>query len=85
MNLFAEEPALIIAGIGGLVGAVLTLAIAFGAPITPDQKTALTTFIGIVVMIVTGWFIRGQVTAPANLPGPIPIPIPTTTPVPPAA
>lgn len=75
MKLFSTEPALIIAGIGSLIGAVITLAVAFGVPITPDQKLALTTFIGIVVMITTGWFIRGQVTAPANLPSPVTPPV----------
>lgn len=63
MNPIKEEPALVISGIGAIIGAGIALAIAFGVPITPDQKVALTTFIGLIVTVTTGWFIRGQVSS----------------------
>jgi len=66
-GLFESEPALIIAGCGAIIWAVLIVAITFGVPITPDQKLALSGALGVIVTVTTGWVTRGQVTSPATL------------------
>lgn len=61
-DIFLREPALIIAGIGAIIEAAFILAIAFGLPVTPDQKLAATAFITVLVTVLTGLVTRSQVT-----------------------
>lgn len=56
------EPAILIGSIGGLVAAALALAVAFGAPITPDQAKLVVAFIALLAPVVAGLLIRPQVT-----------------------
>ncbi len=80
-NLFANEPAVVIAGAGAILEAVFLVALAFGVPITADQKLALGGLATCVITVLTGWFTRGQVTPVAGLP----VIAPVIAPVPPAA
>jgi hypothetical protein len=56
---FAYEPAVWV----GVINAVVVLAIAFGAPITVEQKGAISA----VVVAVSGIFLRSQVTPVAKI------------------
>lgn len=66
---FPMEPALWVA----LVTAVVDLAIAFGAPISMDQKAAIVGAVSAVLAVVGGFVVRSQVTpvaAAASAPPP---------------
>ncbi len=63
MNLIQTEPAIIVS----LVVAILDCAIAFGAPVSNDQKVALVALADAVVAIVGGILVRSQVTPTAQL------------------
>jgi hypothetical protein len=64
---FTEEPALIIAGVGAIFEALLIVLVAFGLPITTDQKVALTSFGTVVITVLTGIVTRSQVTPTAKV------------------
>jgi len=61
-SLFAAEPALVV----GLVSALVTLAVAFGVQLTPDQTHALLAVAG-AVMALGAFIVRGQVTPNATV------------------
>ncbi len=61
------EPALLIAGAGAIIEAVLVLLVSFGVPITDPQKAAINALVTLVVTLITGWLIRGQVTPTSKL------------------
>jgi hypothetical protein len=67
-DLFAREPALLIAGAGAVAEALLLTLIAFGLPITPDQKLALQALGTVILTVATGIATRSQVTPVAMLP-----------------
>lgn len=70
MNLsFSSEPSLYIAAFAALVD----LAIGFGLPVTPDQRTLI---IG-AVTVIAGILIRSQVTPVSKLPV---VPVPPSPP-----
>jgi hypothetical protein len=56
------EPATIIGLIGTLLGAVLTLLVAFSVDLTGDQQTAILGAWAALAPIVTALFVRGKVT-----------------------
>lgn len=58
MNLINTEPALII----GAAEALLILAMAFGVPISSDQKVAIIGAVNAVIAVVGSIVIRSQVT-----------------------
>lgn len=58
---FSREPAVYIAGVGALVEAALVVGIAFGLPVTPDQKLVVTGFVTVLVTVLTGFVTRTQV------------------------
>lgn len=76
------EPAVIISGVGAVVEALVVLLITFGVPITEAQKGAIDALVTILLTLLTGILIRGQVT-PAIQPIPAPI-SPVISPPPPA-
>lgn len=63
----STEPAITTAGVVALVAAVLAAAVAFGAPITDDQREAILTVIATAGPIVAGVIIRGKVTPNAKV------------------
>lgn len=64
MNLtFPMEPALW----AGAITAGVDLAIAFGVPITPDQKIAILGVISPVIALIAAFVVRSQVTPTAKL------------------
>jgi hypothetical protein len=58
------EPALVIAGCGAVAAVALDAAIAFGLPVTPDQKLALVALGTSLVTVLTGLVTRSQVSSP---------------------
>ena len=72
LNLFQTEPAVVIAGIGAILEALLLVLIAFGVPITTDEKLALTGFGTVVITVATGIVTRSQVSPVASLAPPPP-------------
>ena len=60
-TLIRSEPAVIT----GLVVAVITLVVAFGIPISDDQRSAIVGLVGAVLAILGGGVVRSQVT-PTN-------------------
>ncbi len=64
-SLWQREPALVTATVVGLIDAALVLAVSFGAPISPDQKTAIDAFVSAALalagLLVAGVTIRAQV------------------------
>lgn len=69
---FSAEPAVWV----GVVEAAIVLAVAFGAPITSDQKEAIIAFTSAILAIVGGVVVRQQVTPNAKVPVPLPPPAP---------
>lgn len=61
---FKDEPVMWIA----VITAILDVVVAYGAPVTVDQKTALVGLITAVIPIVAGLVARQQVTPVAKLP-----------------
>lgn len=55
---WSREPALYVAA----ANAVLILGIAFGLPVTPDQKVAIDGVLAAALALTAGVVIRGQVT-----------------------
>jgi hypothetical protein len=51
----------------GLVDAVIVLLVAFGVPVTPEQKTAVLGVTAAVLAILSAIFVRSQVTPVAKL------------------
>jgi hypothetical protein len=67
MNLsFPYEPALWV----GLVEAVIVLLVAFGVPITADEKAAVIGLVSAVLAVVGAFITRSQVTPVAKLDNP---------------
>lgn len=62
------EPALIM----GAIEALIVLAIAFGAPVTADQKTAIVTAASALVMVIGSLVVREHVTPVAAVPPVVP-------------
>lgn len=58
------EPVLI----ANALGALIALAIAFGVPITPDEKATLLGAVLPVYAIVAGFFVRSRVTPTSSAP-----------------
>lgn len=58
---FSDEPAVYV----GAAGAILALAVAFGAPITTEQKEAILATIPLIAAVV----IRSQVTPTSKVSG----------------
>jgi uncharacterized membrane protein len=61
MNVWQTEPALVVA----VVVAVLDLLIAFGVPVSADQKVTIVALVTAVLTLVGGWVVRSQV-SPVN-------------------
>lgn len=61
------EPAISIGAIIALVAAVLAAAVAFGVPITSDQRETILAVIATAGPIVAALFIRGRVTPNDNV------------------
>lgn len=64
-RLFQTEPVLTIGTITGALDALILLGVAFGASVTPDQKTAIDAAVSAVLGVAAMVAIRGQV-APAT-------------------
>ena len=67
MNFSDNEPAITAGSIVALVGAVIAVAIAFGAPITPEQKEAVLGLVAVVAPILVAILIRPHVTPQAKI------------------
>jgi hypothetical protein len=69
-SLVAQEPVAAVGLVVALVGATITLAIAFGVAITDEQRDALLAWVAvaaaIVAPIVTAWIARRKVTPTIN-------------------
>lgn len=65
--LTTSEPARIVGGTGAVVAAVLGLLVAFGVPITEDQKNAILTVALVLTPIITAELVRRRVWSPASL------------------
>lgn len=62
-----SEPARVVGGAGAVVAAVLGLLVAFGVPITEEQKNAILTVALLLAPIVTAELVRRRVWSPASL------------------
>lgn len=62
------EPAITIGAITTAVGTAITLAVAFGVPVTADEKEAILGFCAAVLPIVAAFLIRGKVSPVAAAP-----------------
>lgn len=62
-----NEPAITAAGASALVAAILALAVAFGAPITSEQKEAILGTAAVVAPIVVALLVRPHVTPQAHI------------------
>ncbi len=60
-SLWQREPALVTATVVGLIDAALVLAVSFGAPISPDQKTAIDAFVS-AALALAGLLVAGVIT-----------------------
>ncbi len=58
MNIWQAEPAVIVA----FVEAIIVLLVAFGVPITSDQKVAIIGLTSAVLAVIGGFVVRSQVT-----------------------
>lgn len=67
MNFSDNEPAITAGSIVALVGAVIAVAIAFGAPITPEQKEAVLGLVAVVAPILVALLVRPHVTPQAKI------------------
>ncbi len=70
LDLWKSEPALVV----GFVTAVLDLGIAFGLPVTPDQKIAIVGVVSAALAMLGATFVRGEVTPVSSLPATPPNP-----------
>lgn len=66
-TLLRTEPARLIGGIVAAVAAVVGLLVAFGVPVTDDQKEAILLVVSTVGPLVAGLVIRERVYAPATV------------------
>ena len=78
-NLFSNEPALVMA----VIEAVLVLLVAFGVPISNDQKAAVIGLASAVLALVGGLVVRSQVTPTSRI-ATTPVAPPTVPPAAPA-
>lgn len=62
-----NEPAVTIGSISAATAALLGLAIAFGVPLSDDQRVAILGAIAAVAPLVVGLLIRGKVTPAGNV------------------
>lgn len=62
-----EEPALKVGAIVAVVGAVLGLLVAFGLKLTPGQTEAILALATFAAPLVSAWFTRSRVFAPATV------------------
>jgi hypothetical protein len=62
-----REPARIVGYVTAFAAAGLTLAVAFGLKLTPEQTVAITAVIGVLANIVQAEVTRGKVYAPATV------------------
>ena len=62
-----QEPSITIGVISTVVASALTMAVAFGAPITQEQQTAILGFVAAVGPLITALFIRRRVYAPQTV------------------
>lgn len=67
MSFTDNEPALTASGLVALVTAVIALAVAFGAPITAQQKEAIIGVVAVVAPIAVALLVRPHVTPTAKL------------------
>ncbi len=71
-DLWQREPALMANVIIGVVDAAIVLAVAFGLPISPEQRTAILGFASAVLVLVSfllaGVVVRGRVRPMAKIP-----------------
>lgn len=58
-----QEPAMI----AGFVGAILSILVSFGIPITPDQKLAIIGLAGPVVILIGAFIVRMKSTPNASV------------------
>jgi hypothetical protein len=72
MNVFRTEPVVAIGTTVAAADALLALGVAFGAPVTVEQKVAIDSAITAVLGVVAMLTIRSQVTPVAALPKPTP-------------
>lgn len=71
-TMWATEPTFVITGVGVIAEALLLALIAFGVPITPDQKLTITGLGTTIITVLCGLITRSQVTPTPSpmLPGP---------------
>lgn len=62
-----REPALIIGSLAALVSAAIGLIVAFGVPVTPEQRTAILEVLAAVAPLVAMIVTRSYVYAPATV------------------
>ena len=70
LQLFRTEPVVAIGTTLGAVDAVILVLIAFGVPVTHDQKVAIDGAVSAVLGLVAMVAIRSQVSPVASLPAP---------------
>lgn len=63
----AKEPSAIIGAITAAVSAIISLLVAFGLDLSPDQQAAILTVIATVGSLVVGFVVRGQVYSPNSV------------------
>lgn len=61
-----EKPVITVSSIVALVTALLTLLVAFGLPITPDQREALIGLVAVAAPFIIAAFVHPRVTPLAN-------------------
>lgn len=67
LDLFRNEPTVVIGAVGGLVDALILVAVQFGLPINGGQKQAIDAVVLAVGAVVTLLVIRSQVTPVAKV------------------
>ncbi len=67
-DLFRNEPTVVIGALGGLVDALVLLAVQLGLPVTTGQKQAIDAVVLALGALVTLFLIRSQVTPIAKTP-----------------
>lgn len=61
------EPSVIVGTITGAAAAVIAVLVAFGVPITDDQRTALLGLVAVLAPVIAAVIIRGKVYAPETV------------------
>jgi hypothetical protein len=88
MNIWEQEPVMVVSIITGVVDAGLVLATTFGLPVTPDQKVAIDGFmsagLALVGLLVSGMVSRTQVVPTSAATPPAVVIAPPAVVVPPA-